>query len=237
MPKPPRSRWVRAGRLLAWLLGCWLGVTALAVASLRVWNPPLTAFIVQRRLEAERRGEKGFVVRQQWVPLSRISRDAQLAVIAAEDQNFRNHSGFDVKAIEDAIEDHLDGRSARGASTLTQQVAKNLFLWNGHSWVRKGLEAYFTVLIEALWPKRRILEVHLNVAELGNGVYGIEAASRTFLGKPAAGLTLDEGALLAAVLPNPRRRRVTDPSEAVRQRVAWIIDQARRLPPDTLAGF
>jgi monofunctional biosynthetic peptidoglycan transglycosylase len=214
-----------------------VAVTALAVLALRFWDPPLTAFILERRLEAVRTHEKGFVVRQQWVPLARISREAQLALIAAEDQRFRSHRGFDVQAIEEALEDRRGGRSSRGASTLTQQVAKNLFLWSGRSWIRKGLEAYFTVLLETLWPKRRILEVHLNIAELGDGVYGVEAASRIFLAKPAATLTLEEGALLASVLPNPRRRLVLAPSEAVRERAAWIVDQARHLPPETLSGL
>jgi monofunctional biosynthetic peptidoglycan transglycosylase len=233
----PRSWGRRLLLALGALLVTWVLATGLAVLLLRVWDPPLTAFIAARRLQAERAHEKGFLLRQQWVPLSRISREAQLALIAAEDQKFRSHSGFDLEAIQDALEEHREGKSSRGASTLTQQVAKNLFLWNGHSWVRKGLEVWFTVLIEALWPKRRILEMHLNIAELGNGVYGVEAASRTFLGKSAAALTLEEGALLASVLPNPRTRRVTAPSEQVLERAAWIVDQARHLPPDTLAGF
>ena len=232
-----RSWGVRAGRLLGALLLAWVALTALVVLLLRVWDPPLTAFIAARRLEAARTHEKGFVLRQQWVPLQRISRDAQLAVIAAEDQKFRVHSGFDLEAIGDAVEDHLEGKSSRGASTLTQQVAKNLFLWSGHSWVRKGLEAYFTVLLEALWPKRRILEVHLNVAELGNGVYGLEAAARAYFGKPASALSLEEGALLAVVLPSPRRRNPGAPTEAMQERVAWIIDQVQHLPPDTLSGL
>jgi len=232
-----RSRWARVRRALAWLALAWVAATALPVLLVRVWDPPLTAFIAARRLEASRAHEKGFALRQQWVPLERISRDAQLAVIAAEDQKFRLHHGFDLEAIGDAMEDHLEGKSSRGASTLTQQVAKNLFLWNGHSWVRKGMEAWFTLLLEALWPKRRILEVHLNIAELGNGVYGLEAAARASFGKSAAALTLEEGALLAAVLPAPRQRKVTAPTDAVHERVGWIIDQVHHLPPDTLAGF
>jgi monofunctional biosynthetic peptidoglycan transglycosylase len=222
---------------VARLVGAWLVLTVGAVLLFRVVDPPTTAFMLARRLQASQAKEKGFTLRQSWVPLSRISPNLQLAFIAGEDQKFAGHWGFDVQAIEDAMEDHLEGRSSRGASTLTQQVAKNLFLWGRRSWVRKGLEAYFTVLLELLWPKRRILEVHLNVAELGNGLYGVEAAARTYFGKPASAVTAQEAAALAAVLPNPRARRVTAPSAAVQERAEWIADQARRLPPDTLSSL
>jgi monofunctional glycosyltransferase len=236
--KPARpARPARLARLLRWarwLLAGWVIATAGVVLVLRFVRPPTTAFIVARRLQASRNSEPGFSVKQTWVPISRISPSAQLAFIAGEDQKFALHWGFDVQAIEDAMEDHLEGRSARGASTLTQQVAKNLFLWPGHSWVRKGLEAYFTVLIELFWPKRRILEVHLNVAELGNGLYGVEAASRYYFGKPAATLSPQEAAALAAGLPNPKVRRVNAPSARVLERMEWIADQAQRLPLDTL---
>lgn len=215
----------------------WVGVTTALVLLFRFVDPPTTAFILARRVQAVQASDWSLAVHQTWVPRARMSPHVQLAFIAGEDQKFASHWGFDVQAIEDAMEDHLEGRSSRGASTLTQQVAKNLFLWRGHSWVRKGLEAYFTVLLEALWPKRRILEVHLNVAELGNGVYGVEAAARTFFGKPAASLEAREAALLAAVLPNPRARRVSAPSAAVQERAQWIAEQARRLPPDTLSGL
>jgi monofunctional biosynthetic peptidoglycan transglycosylase len=208
-----------------------------AVALVRFIDPPTSAFMVARRLEARRANDRGFTLKQTWLPLSRISPHLQLAFIAGEDQKFANHWGFDVQAIEDAMEDHLEGRSSRGASTLTQQVAKNLFLWNGHSWVRKALEAYFTVLLELLLPKRRILELHLNLAELGNGVYGVEAATRAFYGKSAATVGPQEAAALAAVLPNPRARRVSAPSPSVQERAEWIADQARRLPPDTLRSL
>jgi monofunctional biosynthetic peptidoglycan transglycosylase len=199
-----------------------------AVALLRVVDPPTTAFMLEREAEARDKGER-LVLKHQWVPLERISKNLQLAVISAEDQNFPTHHGFDVKAIEDAMEEHLEGRSSRGASTLTQQVAKNLFLWGGHSFVRKGLEAWFTVLIEVCWPKRRILEVHLNVAEFGNGVYGAEAAARVNFNKSAAALTMEEAALMAVVLPAPRHRKVTQPSASSRQRADWVLEQAQHL--------
>ena len=242
--RPKSARRSEPGRAKRWLLRwatrlvvAWVGSTAAIVLAMRFVDPPTTAFILQRRIEAQRANEKGFSVRQSWVPLSRISPHVQLAFIAGEDQKFVSHWGFDVQAIEDAMEDHLEGRSSRGASTLSQQVAKNLFLWGGRSWVRKGLEAYFTVLLELFWPKRRILEVHLNVAELGNGIYGVEAAARAFFGKPASALDPQESAALAAVLPNPRVRRVTAPSPRVQERAGWISDQARRLPPDTLRSL
>lgn len=151
----------------------------------------------------------------------------QLAVIASEDQKFPSHWGFDMESINDAWE--ARERRQRGASTITQQVAKNLFLWRGPSWVRKGIEAYFTILIEALWPKQRVLEVYLNIAEFGRGIYGAEAASRFFYGKSAARLTSADAALLAAVLPNPVRLKVAAPSAYVRARQTWIVAQMAKL--------
>jgi monofunctional biosynthetic peptidoglycan transglycosylase len=162
-----------------------------------------------------------------WIPLDDLPRNAAIAVIAAEDQLFFQHSGFDFEAIEDALERNArrKGRRIRGASTISQQVAKNLFLWRGKSFVRKGLEAYFTILIEALWPKQRILEVYLNVAEFGERTYGVGAASRHFFGKSAQRLTAEECALLAVVLPNPRELKAGEPSEYVLKRQAFILGQ------------
>ncbi len=193
--------------------------------------------MLQRRWQALRGQNARFQLKQTWTPLERISPAMRLALVSAEDQKFPQHHGFDVEAIADAVEDHLDGKSTRGASTLTQQVAKNLFLWPGHSFVRKGLEAWFTVLLEVFWPKRRILEMHLNVAEFGDGLYGVEAASRSFYGKSAAHLSLEESALLATVLPAPKQRRVTAPSAGMKQRAGWITDQARRLGPAWVDGL
>jgi monofunctional biosynthetic peptidoglycan transglycosylase len=219
---------LRRARVLRW--GLWLLalcglVTVGPVLLFRFVDPPTTAFMLQRRMEASENNEKGFVLRQQWVPRSRISMNVQRALIAAEDQKFPEHFGFDVQAIEDAVEDHLEGKSTRGASTLTQQVAKNLFLWPGKSFVRKALEAYFTVLLEVFWSKARILEVHLNIAEYGNGVYGVEEASRLYLGKAAASLSPEEAALLVVVLPSPKTRKVTAPTPKVRQRSQWVLAQ------------
>ena len=158
-----------------------------------------------------------------------MSPKAALAVIASEDQNFFAHSGFDIDAIIDAIKAHKEGGRLRGASTITQQVAKNLFLWPSRSFLRKGFEAYLTVLIETLWPKWRILEIYLNIAEFGPGTYGVGAASRRFFNKTADTITAEEAALLAAVLPSPRRLSAQSPSRYVRTRQRWILRQMHQL--------
>ncbi len=201
----------------------------ISVLALRFLAPPTTAFMLRHWVIALTEGRDGPPLRYDWVDYERISRDAPLAVVAAEDQLFPSHSGFDFKALSRALDHNREGRALRGASTITQQVAKNLFLWPGRSYLRKAMEAYFTVLIEALWTKRRILEVYLNVVELGDGVFGIDAASRTYFRKPAKALRRDEAALLAAVLPNPTGLSVRRPSRYVRARQGWILKQMRRL--------
>jgi monofunctional biosynthetic peptidoglycan transglycosylase len=160
-----------------------------------------------------------------------------LAVVAAEDQKFPEHFGFDFEAIADAIEEGEKGRRLRGASTISQQVAKNLFLWESRSYLRKGLEAYFTVLIEALWSKTRILEMYLNIAQFGDGIYGVNAAAQTYFNKPPSALTIRESALLAAVLPNPVRFKVPAPSSYVQGRARKIERQMRNLGPSYLKGI
>jgi monofunctional biosynthetic peptidoglycan transglycosylase len=195
-------------------------LSVLVVAMFR-WLPvPATAFMLRDPVPGQQ---------HDWVPWREISRHAAVAVIAAEDQRFLEHDGFDFGAIDKAMTDARRGRRLRGASTISQQVAKNLFLWPGQSWLRKGLEAWFTLWIELLWPKHRILEVYLNSAEFGRGIWGVESASRRFFGKPAARLNRAEAALLAAVLPNPKRFRVSNPSPYVRQRQDWILWQMRML--------
>jgi monofunctional biosynthetic peptidoglycan transglycosylase len=217
----------RVAKLAVQIALGFLVATAVPVVVLR-WVPPLTSSIMlQREIRARLTSERGFVLRHHWVPLRQISPELAIAVVTAEDQKFPVHSGFDWGSIGDAISEG-DVRP-RGASTLTQQVAKNLFLWPGRSLVRKGLEAWFTVLLEALWSKRRILEVYLNVAEFGPGVYGAGAASERYFGKPASALDRREAALLAAVLPSPRRMRVADPSPYLLERAAWIERNAARL--------
>jgi monofunctional biosynthetic peptidoglycan transglycosylase len=152
-----------------------------------------------------------------------------LAAVAAEDQKFPGHFGFDFEAMAEALEEIEEGGRFRGASTISQQVAKNLFLWKGKSFIRKGLEAYFTILIELSWSKRRILEVYLNLAEFGDGIYGVKAAAQRFFGKPPSALTKKQAALLAAVLPNPVKFQVSDPSESVKRKALKIEKQMSNL--------
>jgi monofunctional biosynthetic peptidoglycan transglycosylase len=222
----PKRRWRRR---LAWLVLALLLISVLPVAALRWLDPPTSAFMLARRWDAARADDARFELDYRWVDAESISPLLPLALVAAEDQKFPQHRGFDVEAIRDALEEREAGEGARGASTISQQVAKNLFLWSGRNWLRKGLEAYYTVLIEALWPKARILEVYANIAEFGDGVYGAEAAAQRYFGKPAVRLDAAESARLAAVLPNPRRLRAQAPSAYVLRRQAWIERQMRQL--------
>jgi monofunctional biosynthetic peptidoglycan transglycosylase len=210
------------------LVALLLAISVLATVAMRFIPPLTTAVIVERRVSALSLG-RAYHVDYRWVPWSRISPHAALAVIASEDQNFATHWGFDVESIHQAVDAHEHGQRLRGASTISQQVAKNLFLWSGRSYVRKGLEAYFTILIELTWSKRRILEVYLNIVELGDGVFGVEAASERFFHKPASRLSPDEAALLAAVLPNPIRLRANHPSAYVEERRGWIVQQMEQI--------
>ncbi|QYA24825.1 monofunctional biosynthetic peptidoglycan transglycosylase [Gramella sp. MT6] len=166
-------------------------------------------------------------VEHDWVPIDEISRHLQLAVIASEDQNFEKHSGFDFEAIQEAMEDNRSGRKIRGASTISQQTAKNVFLWPGRNWFRKGMEAYFTFLIEMIWSKERILEVYLNSIEMGKGIYGAQAASQHWFKKDASKLGPYEAAAIAAVLPNPREYRANPASNFIQRRKNWIVRQMR----------
>lgn len=226
--KKPRRRVVRILLVVAKLAVVAVGLSLLAVVSLR-WIPPVTTGVmIERRVGALVHG-RHYDPRYRWVPWGRISPHAALAVLASEDQRFTEHHGFDVESIQKAIEARERGRRLRGASTISQQVAKNVFLWSGRSFVRKGLEAYFTALIELAWPKRRILEVYLNVVELGDGVFGVEAASQRYFRKPASRLRPEEAALLAAVLPNPLRFHVERPSGYVEERRGWILEQMAQL--------
>ena len=216
-------------RGLAIAIAAWAAVTVATVVALRWLDPPTTAFILQGRVAELVAPTPGYRYAHEWRDWDRISKHAALAVVAAEDQRFPSHHGFDFKQIDKALQDRERGRRVRGASTISQQVAKNLFLWPGQSWFRKGLEAGLTVLIEAAWPKQRILEVYLNVAEFGRGTWGVQAASRRFFRKDAERLTRAEAALLAAVLPAPKRFRADAPSNYVRRRQAWIQRQMASL--------
>ncbi len=192
----------------------------LFVASFRWVDPPVTAFMLRDPSPA---------VQNDWVDWVDISRHLPIAVVAAEDQSFLEHRGFDLESIRSALEENQERGRPRGASTISQQVAKNLFLWPEQSYVRKGLEAAITVLIELTWSKRRILEVYLNVAQFGPGLYGAGAASERYFSKPASAIEPGEAAILAAVLPNPIRLKAAEPSEYVQGRAEDITEQVRLL--------
>ncbi len=197
-------------------------LSVLLVLPLRWVNPPVSAFMLQ--------DDSGRVpVAYEWRDWQELGDAAALAVVAAEDQKFAQHFGFDFASIQASVMQYREGGSLRGASTITQQLAKNLWLWPGRSFARKGIEAWFAVLLEALLPKRRILEIYLNVVELGPGIYGVPAASRAYFAKPPGALTDAEAALLAAVLPNPIALQADNPSDYVRGRQQWIYRQMQRL--------
>lgn len=223
----PRLR--RLLHLLGWIVLAWIVITWGLVLMLRFVRPPTSAVMLERGIGAWVHGEKDFHLHHHWVPWSRMSKLAPLAMVASEDQTFPFNHGFDINAIHTAITQAEEGDRLRGASTITQQTAKNLFLWTGRSWVRKGLEAYFTALIDITWPKQRILEVYVNIAQLGDGIYGVGAASRLYFHTSAAHLTERQAALLAAVLPNPLGLHANAPSAYVEQRVAWIEQQMQQL--------
>ena len=218
----------RRGRKRRWLI--LLGVLLILVLALgaaltlplRWLDPVTTAFML-----GDDSGREPLL--HEWQDWEQMGSAAALAVVAAEDQRFGHHFGLDLHSIRDSIEQAQEGATLRGASTISQQVAKNLYLWRGRSFIRKGLEAYFTLLLEVFLPKKRILEIYLNIAEFGPGVYGVTAASRHYFGKPPSRLYDAEAALLAAVLPNPARFRVAEPSDYVRERQAWILGQMQRL--------
>ena len=199
-----------------------LVVSFLMPLLLRWINPPTSSFMLQCAVVRHS-------LKYKWVSLNHISRYMPIAVVAAEDQKFPDHWGFDLEAIGEALAENKHRSRPRGASTISQQVVKNLFLWPGQSYLRKGLEAYFTVLIELMWPKRRILEIYLNIAQFGPGIFGVEAASRTYFNKSSATLNSHEAALLAAVLPNPERMSAGRPSDYVRQRAFDIQKQMELL--------
>jgi monofunctional biosynthetic peptidoglycan transglycosylase len=212
-------------RLVLGVLGLWLtGIIAFAFLPV-----PFSAVMVERQLGAWFSGNWSYVAHSDWVGMDEISPWMALAVIASEDQKFPTHWGFDVAAIQSVLDSEGEKAGMRGASTLSQQTAKNVFLWDGRSWIRKGLEAGLTVGIETVWTKRRILTVYLNVAEMGKGIFGVEEASQRYFHKPASRLSMSEAALLAAVLPNPIRFRADAPSGYVRQRQQWILRQMRQL--------
>ena len=213
----------RLRRWLLWSMATLLLISIIPVIVLR-WVPPPTSAVILHRTLSE-----GAQQDYQWVALQHISPDAALAVVASEDQKFPTHRGFDLDAIRDAVSEHAQGGRLRGASTLTQQVARNLFLWQGRSYLRKALEVWMTVLLELFWPKERILEVYLNIAETGWRTFGVPAASLKFFSRPAEAITREQAALLAAVLPNPRKLLANRPSAYVIRRRNEILRQMTQL--------
>lgn len=202
--------------------------SVIIVFLLRWINPVTSSIMVQRQIESIFSGEFDYI-KYSWVDYDDCSPYLPIAFVAAEDQNFPNHFGFDVREIKKALRQYERGRRIRGASTITQQVAKNLFLWEGKSFIRKGIEAYFTVLIELLWDKKRILEVYMNIAEFGDMIFGVKMASLAYYKKLPAKVSPAQAALLAAVLPNPLRYSVIRPSGYVRGRQNWILKQINSL--------
>ncbi len=221
----------RLRRLLMLFLKCFLALLLASIALVVIFRlvaPPFSALMIERHAAAWWAGKK-YSSQYEWVPFDRIAPAVGLAVIASEDQNFARHHGFDLQAIEKALDHNEESNRTRGASTLTQQTAKNLFLWPGRDWLRKGVEAYFTVLLEGFWSKRHILETYLNIVEFGDGVYGVEAAAQQYFHKPASRLTPEEAALLAAALPDPHRLKPYAPSAYLRERQQWILQQMDQL--------
>ena len=206
-------------KILLWFVS----LSILWVLLYKFFPVPYTPLMIIRNIE----GDNSFELKHQWESIDDISEELQLAVICSEDQNFLSHHGFDVKAIKEAIIENEDGKRLRGGSTISQQTAKNVFLWQGRSWLRKGLETWFTVLIELFWTKERILEVYLNSIEMGDGVFGAEAAANYWFNKPAKNLNRNQASSIAAILPNPRKYKADPASNFINSRKNWIQKQMR----------
>lgn len=213
--------WKKLKRIALWIFVLHL----LYIIVLRWVNPPLTITQLTNWVQ-------GHGLKRDYVDFDAISPNIRLAVMASEDQLFPDHNGFDIKSIKKALESNKKSKRVRGASTISQQVAKNVFLWQGRSWFRKGLEVYFTFMIELLWSKERILEMYLNVSEMGTGIFGVEAAAQKYFKKPASKLTRTEAARIAAVLPNPKKYKAEPASPYVARRTSWILNQMNNLQGD-----
>ena len=198
-------------------------LSVLIVVLFRFVNPPISMFMILHFLESGNKIEK------EWKSIEEISPSVPMAFIASEDQLFLTHSGFDVGAIQKAIESNQSNQRIRGGSTISQQLAKNLFLYSSKSYVRKGLEAYFTFLIELIWPKKRIMEVYLNVVEMGEGVYGVPKGAELYFKKSAESISTREAALMATALPNPKLYSLRSPSNYMIKRANWVQTQMRNL--------
>jgi monofunctional glycosyltransferase len=218
------ARW--AGKIALWFFGITI-VWVILARFIPIWFTPLMGI----RMIEQKSDAKEVVFQKEWVPIEEISDNLVLAVICSEDQHFEEHNGFDIDAIKKAINNNKKrqkkGKPVQGASTISQQVAKNVFLWPGRSWIRKGFEVYFTFMIETLWSKKRIMEAYLNVIEMGDGIYGAEAAAQNFYGKKAIDLTRQDAALIAAVLPNPRKWTPKAPTAFITKKQNWIVRQMR----------
>ncbi|AUC74627.1 monofunctional biosynthetic peptidoglycan transglycosylase [Olleya sp. Bg11-27] len=200
----------------------WFVIVTVALVVVYKWVPvPITPLMVIRYFEKD----SPKILKHDWEPVENISKNLQLAVICSEDQRFLKHNGFDLKAIEKAYEDNKKGKRIKGGSTISQQTAKNVFLWPQRSWLRKGLEVYFTFLIESIWSKERIIEVYLNSIEMGNGVYGAESAAQFWFKKPASKLSKLEASAIAAILPNPRKYKANPVTNYIASRKSWIMKQ------------
>ena len=209
-------------------------LSVLLVLPFKWLNPPVTMVIADRWLSAD----YDYPIQKQWLDWDDIPKHAALAVVTSEDQRFPNHMGFDVEAIQQALKEWEQRGELRGASTISQQVARNMYLWTGRSWLRKGIEAWFTILIEFIWGKQRILEIYLNIAEWGPGIFGLQAASEYHFGKTAGQLSPLQAALLAATLPSPLRYDPARPADHLYRRAVWNLEQQRKLGgPQWLANL
>lgn len=230
---PPFKPDLSFGSKKGWfrMLAQWLGrtaiaffsITVLAVLLLRWINPPTTSFMLQRQYNAWQNGRQDFTVKYEWVDWNQIAPSIKIAAITSEDQAFAKHWGIDISSIRKAINEYEQGQDLRGASTITQQVAKNLFLWPAQSYIRKGIEAYFALLIELLWSKQRILEVYLNIVEFGDGIYGVQAAAQHYFHTSADQLSKWQSALMVTALPAPRRYNIGNPSQYMLERRTWVL--------------
>jgi monofunctional glycosyltransferase len=227
-----KKNWLqRLFRLFLKIAAWFVGLSLFFVLFFK-WVPvPVTPLMLIRCVQQKSAG-KPVVLKHHWVSMKKIAPFLQLSVVCSEDQNFMNHHGFDFQAIEKAVDESKDGnKRMRGASTISQQTAKNVFLWPQRSWVRKGLEVWFTELIELIWGKKRILEVYLNSIEMGNGIYGAEATSKEYFGVNASGLSKYQAAALTAILPNPLKYNARNPGPYVQGRIDWIIGQMSQVAP------
>lgn len=221
LKKPTMVSWIL--KVVKWILVVFFVSSLSVVVIYKFINPPVTPLMIIRVGSQISKGEK-LALKKDWTPIEKISPNMIRAVIAAEDNLFVRHHGFDARAIEQAMEHNLSSQRIRGGSTISQQTAKNVFLWPDRSYLRKGLEVYFTFLIEKIWGKKRIMEVYLNVIETGNGIYGVEKASQIYFQKNSSGLSPSQAALVAAILPSPRRYSVSNPGPYVRSRQAQLVD-------------